>query len=378
LVETSLISGRQILRGIAQYARDGGPWTVYHEPRSLEAAVPGWLKTWRGDGIIARLQNRAIADGVAATGLPAVDVLGVAGDTGIPLVHVDNAAIGRLAAEHLLELGFRQFGFCGFAEVNWACQRRGAFVETVRDAGCPCSFRRLPVHVRSDLSWETLQDRLSEWIRGLPKPVGIMACYDPVGQKVSEACRRAGVSVPEEVAVLGVDNDETVCEVCNPPLSSVKANHFRVGYEAAALLDRLMRGEKPPAEPVYVEPTGVAARLSTDVLAVGDPEVAAALALIRERACDGLKVSDVVARIAISRTALKERFRRVMGRTMRDEIIRTQLKRAQMLLAGSDLSLRSIALKSGFRHPEYMGAVFRVRLGKSPGQFRREAKVPEG
>jgi LacI family transcriptional regulator len=373
LVETSLISGREILRGISRYMQEHRPWTIYHEPRSLEAAAPAWLKTWRGDGLIVRLHNQHIVDAVQRTGLPVVDVLGVTADAHIPLVHVNNTLIGQTAAKHLLERGLRQFGYCGFAELNWAQQRRQAFVETLAAAGCECRVYRLPFGTRSDSSWETQQERLAAWIQRLPKPVGIMACYDPVGQRVLDACQRAGATVPEQIAVVGVDNDETVCEVCNPPLSSVIANHARVGYQAAALLDRLMHGKKAPARPVYIEPLGVATRLSTNVLAVGDPDVAAALAIIHEQACDGLTVRDVVDHVSISYSALKERFSRVMGRSIHDEIAHTQLKRTQELLAGSELPLRQIAQMAGFRHQEYMGVVFRAKLGKSPGQYRREA-----
>lgn len=373
LVETSLISGREILRGIARYVQEHRPWTIYHEPRSLEAAAPAWLKTWHGDGLIVRLNNQHIAEAVRCTGLPAVDVLGVTADTRIPLVHVDNPLIGQTAAEHLLERGLRHFGYCGFAELNWARQRQQAFVETLAAAGCQCKAYRLPFGTHSDSSWEAQQERLAMWIHRLPKPVGILACYDPVGQRVLDACQRAATSVPEQVAVIGVDNDETICEVCNPPLSSVIANHARVGYEAAALLDHLMHGKKRPTRPVYIEPLGVATRLSTDVLAVGDPEVAAALAIIHQRACDGLTVRDVVDQVSISYSAMKERFSRVMGRSLHDEIVHTQLKRAQELLATPDLPLRQIAQMAGFRHQEYMGVVFRAKLGKTPGQYRREA-----
>jgi LacI family transcriptional regulator len=372
LVETSLISGREILRGISQYARSHGPWTIYHEPRSLEDASPAWLKTWRGDGVIVRLNNRRLADAVLRLKLPTVDVLGVAGDAGIPLVHVNNELIGRAAAEHLLERGLRHFAYCGTAELNWAQERRESFVKAVAAAGCECRIYRLPYAVRSDLSWETQQERLAEWIRRLPKPVGIMACFDPIGQRVLDACQRAGVASPEQAAVVGVDNDETVCEVCNPPLSSVMTNHEQVGYEAAALLDRLMHGRRPPASPIFVAPHGVATRLSSDTLAVGDRDVAAALAMIRDRACDGLSVHDVIKHVSISYSSMKERFQRILGHSIHDEIVRTQLKRAQELLDASNLPLRQVAKLAGFRHQEYMGYVFRKRLEKTPGQYRAE------
>ncbi len=374
IVETSLISGRQILRGIARYVRLHGPWALYHEPRSLEASVPRWLKSWEGDGIIVRLQTNQIAAAVAETGLPAVDVLGVVPRSTIPLVHVDDTAIGRMAAEHLLGAGFRYFGYCGLRGPNWSQKREEAFVEAVAAAGCRCAVYRVALHSRSDTSWEAQQERLAAWVAKLPKPAGVMACYDPVGQKVLEACRRVGIAVPEQVAVIGVDNDETVCDVCDPPLSSVAANHARVGYEAATLLDRMMRRRRGRKRPIYVDPIDVVTRLSTDTLAVGDEDVATALRLIRQRACGDLCVGDIVQHVSISHSALKERFRRVLGHSMHDEIVNVRVKQAKRLLAETDLPLRAVTHKAGFRHPEYMGAVFRKRTGKTPGQFRKEAR----
>ncbi len=375
IIETSLISGREILRGIAHYVRERGPWLIYHEPRALEAAVPRWLESWRGDGIIARLQNARIAEAVAGTGIPAVDVLGVAPHPAVPLVHVDDAAIGRLAAEHLLGLGFRHFGWCGLRGLNWAEARLAAFTAALAEAGLQTDIYPIPAHCRTDSSWETQQDRLAGWLAGLPKPAGIMACYDPAGQRVLEACRRAGVAVPDEAAVLGVDNDETVCEVCDPPLSSVATNHARVGYEAAELLDQLMQGRRRPKRPVYIEPLGVAARRSTDALAIADPDIAAALRFIRQNACRPIHVGDVVEHVAISHTALKERFRQWVGRSVHDEITLTRMNQAKHLLAHTELSLRQIAHQLGYRQQEYLGVVFKQHTGKTPGQFREEAQL---
>ena len=375
IVETSLISGRRILQGIASYARQHGPWSIYHEPRSLEASVPRWLNDWQGDGIIARLQDKRIAAAVESTGLPAVDVLGVVVETRLPLVHVNDAAIGAAAADHLVRQGFRNFGYCGVRRLNWSRTRQAAFVRAVTAAGFRCRTCWLPGHSRSDSSWEAQQDRLAAWITELAKPVGVMACYDPVGQKVLEACRRAGAAVPDQVAVIGVDNDETVCEVCDPPLSSVAANHVRVGYEAAARLDRWMHRRRAGSRrPLLVDPIGVVVRSSTDTLAVGDPDLARALQVIRERACQDLHIGDIVAEVSSSRSTLKERFRRVLGHTMHDEIVHERTNRAKQLLAETDLTVQTIARMTGFRHAEYMGVVFKRIVGKTPGEFRKQTR----
>jgi LacI family transcriptional regulator, galactose operon repressor len=374
IVETSLASGRDILRGIARYLRVHGPWSIYHEPRALEESVPPWLTQWRGDGIIARIQNQPIADAVVSTGLPVVDVLGLVPGQRVPLVHVDDRAIARLGAEHLLERGFRHFGFCAVEGANWSDTRQEAFDVTVREAGFDCSVCRLPPDTRGLANWETQQNLLTDWVRSLPRPVGVMVCNDPRGQLVLEAARRAGAAVPEQVAVIGVDNDEPLCEISYPPLSSVKPDHRRVGYEGAALLDRMLHGETDPDAPVYVPPAGLVTRLSTDVLAIDDPHVATAVRFIREHACDGIGIDDLIAHAPLSRSTLQRRFRKALGRTIHDEILRVRLRRVEELLVDTDLSLESVADKAGFAHRQYLGEVFKARTGYTLAQYRDRSR----
>jgi LacI family transcriptional regulator len=200
-----------------------------------------------------------------------------------------------------------------------------------------------------------------------------MLCSDQIGPVTLEACRRAGVVVPDEVAVIGVDDDEPLCEVAFPGLSSVWPDHERVGYEAAAMLDRMMKGAAPPAEPMYVPPRGVVTRRSSDVLAVEDRDVAIAIRVIREHACDagGLTTDDVAEEVSVSRSVLQRRFKQAVGRTLHAEMLRVRLARARELLAETDLPIAVVADKAGFRHQEYLGAVFRQRVGTTPAQFRQ-------
>ena len=370
LIETSLASGRDILCGIGRYVREHGPWSIYHEPRSLEESVPRWLRNWDGDGIIARLQNTRIAQAVVSSGIPAVDVLGVVRRPELPLAHVDNGAIARLAAEHFLERGFRHFGYCGLEGINWSDERRDAFCAAVAGVG----GERLVYTFRvSRGTWEDEQDHLAAWVRSLPRPCAVMACNDPRGQKVLEACRRSSVHVPDELAVVGVDNDVPICSISDPPLSSVVPDHERVGYEAAKLLDRVRAGEVEAGVAIYVPPAGLAARQSSDVMVLADREVADAIGFIREHACLGLGVDDVCRELALSRSTLQRRFRRLLGRTIHDEIVRVRLKRAQELLAQTDMPIAMIALRCGFGHQEYLGVVFRTRIGQTPASYRRQA-----
>ncbi len=371
LIETSLASGRDILRGIGRYVREHGPWSIYHEPRSLEESVPRWLQNWDGDGIIARVQNTHIANAVASTGIPAVDVLGVVRSPGLPLTHVDNAAISRLAANHFLERGFKRFAYCGVEGLNWSLERQQYFVQAIEEAGNECLIYSLNSQRGV---WEDEQHQLATWVGSLPQPCALMACNDPVGQKVLEACRRSGVRVPDEIAVVGVDNDEPICAISSPPLSSVVPNHESVGYEAAALLDRLRAREIDSDAEVYIAPAGLVTRQSSDVLAQADREVAAALGYIREHACHGLGVDELCHELALSRSTLQRRFLRLLGHTIHDEIVRVRLKRAEELLAETEMPIATIAMRCGFGRQEYLGAVFRARLGQTPASYRRRVQ----
>lgn len=378
IVETSLASGRAILRGLARYVRRHGPWALFYQPRSLEEAVPKWLRQWQGDGIIVRVQNRKIAEAVLASGLPAVDVLGVVPGLRLPLVHVDDAQIAQLAAAHLLERGFHSFGFFGIEGENWSHNRQQAFIGAVAREGGTAQVYNLPRGIESSGSWENVEDDLAAWVARLPKPAGLMVCSDQRGPMLLEACRRAGVAVPDELTIIGVDNDEPLCEVCNPPLSSVVPNHEQVGYEAAALLDRLMAGHPPPSQPVLVPPAGVVTRLSSDALAIEDRQVAAALRLIREHACEGLEVNALARQVGLSRTVLQRRFRAVLRKSVHQLIIEARLKRAQDLIANTDLPMVEVAERCGFKHAEYLSAVFKQRLGLTPRQLRRPPIKPPG
>lgn len=374
IVETSLASGRNILRGIARYVREHGPWAIYHQPRGLEEDVPQWIAHWDGDGIIARVQTPRIAEAVLATGLPAVDVLGMVPQTGLPLVHPDDRAVAEMAAKHLLERGFRRFGYCGIGGAAWAETRRQAFAAAVRRAGFDCAECLLPAESARGIDWESQQEQLAHWVAGLPRPLGVMVCNDPRGELLLEACRRVGVAVPEEAAVVGVDNDEPLCEICDPPLSSVEPDHFGVGYRGAQLLDQLMSGKAAPDDPIFVPPLGVVTRLSSDVLAVDDPMLVRSLSFIRRHGCDGISVDDVLAQVPLSRSTLQRRFRRHLGRTIHDEICRVRLRRVCELLDSTDLPIDEVAHRAGFVHRQYLGEVFKAQLGMTPAEYRRRVR----
>jgi LacI family transcriptional regulator len=374
IVETSMAYGREILWGVAQYLQENGPWSVYIEQRSLTDRVPPWLRTWDGDGIISRLAPSETRR-LRSTGIPIVDLNDQGPGLCRPSIHSDHRAEGALGAEHLLERGFKSFAFFGYPKFAWARGCRDGFAATVQGAGHPCHHYHHGQRVswgHQQPSWEVEVDDVARWIHSLPKPLGLMACNDFRGIQALDACRRTGIAVPEEVAVIGVDNEELVCKLAYPPLSSVVPNARSIGYEAAALLDGLMDGEPEPAEPVAIPPLEVVTRLSTDVNAIADSDVALAMRFIREHACRGIRVDDVLSQVPVSRSVLQRRFRRLLGKSIHAVIASVRLERAKQLLDETDLPLSVVAARTGFSHVEYLCAAFRQAYGLPPGTYRRE------
>ena len=321
LIESSRAYGRGLLRGIAQYAQSHGPWGFYHQERALGEAAPRWLRNFDGDGMIVRVDSRKLLEQIKQMDLPTVDLRCMYQIEGIPNIAVDNLAVARLAADHLLERKFEHYACCGFAGVDYSRQRCDHFVRYLAEAGYDASVWIGPGQSPS-VSTTTIEAMaltreagLRAWLESLPKPVGIMATNDVRAQQVLNACGFCGIAVPEEAAVIGVDNDDVVCELCNPPLSSIQLNTVKIGYEAAALLDRMLQGESPPEQTMSIPPLGIVTRQSTDVVAIPDPAAVAAVHYIREHACDGIGVEDVLDHVACSRSTLERRFARYLGRT---------------------------------------------------------------
>lgn len=365
---------RQVVAGIARFARRRNDWSLYTEDESL-AKLPD-LGSWHGDGIIADLDDRRLARAVAQVCVPVVG-FGGAQSPADPLasrhyVASDDVSIGRLAADHLLQRGFRQFAYYGeppTALNPWSARRGAAFRQRVEAAGYPCAVYtgRYAIAVR----WESLQKGLTEWLARLRTPLGLMACHDARARHVLEACLRAGRRVPDDVAVIGVDNDDVMCDLAHPPLSSVIQGTHRMGYEAAALLDGLMGGDRRRRSWILVEPVGVVTRRSTDVLAVEDDKVVEAIRFIRDHVADGLQAADVARHSRLSRAALDLHFRQALGHTIHDEIHHTQVARAQGLLTTTDLPLKQVAQYAGFSSVQYMTTVFRREFGHAPGHYRQ-------
>jgi LacI family transcriptional regulator len=220
--------------------------------------------------------------------------------------------------------------------------------------------------------WDLEIEHIGKWLNDLPKPIGIMACNDARALHLLNACHQTGILVPEEVAVVGVDNEEIFCELCNPALSSVAPDAKRIGYQAAELLDQLMSGQSPPSRRILIDPLHVVTRRSSDTLAIKDRSVATALRFINEQALHGCTVTNVVNFVRVSRSFLERRFRQYLKRSPQAEIRRVQVSRIKQLLTETDFTLERISELSGFEHPEYMSVVFKRLIGQTPGQYRKQ------
>ncbi len=370
LVETSNSYARGLLRGIVSYIREHRPWSLYLSEHNRGDRPPRWLAHWKGSGIIARVENSAIAAALRQVSVPVVDVSAARLIPSLPWFETDDGAIAHLAADHLLERGFKYFAYAGDGRFNWSNWRCEHFQNSIRAAGHKC-FIYHPTRGFA-LDDEEQVDDLAKWIKDLPRPVGLMACYDFRGQQVLAACRRIGVAVPDQVAVIGVDNDDLLCELADPPMSSVIPNTHRTGYEAARLLDEMMAGRIVMGETHLIPPIGIATRQSTDVLAIDDRNVARAVHFIRQHACDAIKVKDVLKAVPHSRTLLEGRFKKLLGRTPHEEILRVRLNRVKQLLVETDLPLEQIAERAGFPHVEYLSVAFRREIGMPPSRFRAQ------
>lgn len=381
LIESSRAYGRGLLLGISKYVREHGPWSISLQEQSLCDEVPDWLRKWKGDGILTRLDNQQMVKVIRRLRVPVVYLRNVPPNFEAPVVMTDNISAARTAFEHLRERGFRHFAFCGFNGADYSDTRRDNFIRFVKEIGMRCHVFENPASRKNrrttDIEREGLKDgeAVSQWIKYLPKPVGLMACNDMRGQQVLDACHAAGFNVPDDIGVVGVDNDEVLCDLSDPPLSSVLPNTERIGFEAAALLAELMAGKPAPRDPVYVETKSVVARRSTESLAVEDRQMATAIRFVRERACEGIDVSDLLKAVPMSRSTLERRFAKVIGHSPKDEIMRVRINRAKQLLAETSFPVEMISEKIGFERSEYLSRIFKKKVGITPLHFRKQGKA---
>lgn len=369
IVETTGIYGRNILFGVARYLNIRDDWSLFMDERHEATPPPEWLLDWDGDGVICRPTTPELAQALKEKGIAVVDLNERFGPLGLPHIGSDMPAIGRMATNHLLEHGLRKIAFVGSTGLAWSRGRLEGVLQEVQGRAEFCgSFE---IHPRAYISKDWLHEleKLKEWVAQLPRPVGIVACNDKRAHQTLEVCRMLDIAVPDEIAVVGVDNTGFICELSSPSLSSVIPDAERMGYEAACLLGHLMTGGVQQ-EPLTIAPRGIAARQSTEICTSNDPVFTKAVRFMREHACDGITMSHVLAHMSISRSTLDRCFRQHLGHSAPTELRLIRLNRVKHLLEETDLSLPQIAEIAGFEHPEYMMAQFKRLVGQTPSQWR--------
>lgn len=375
---TSIMACRWMLRGILRYVHQHGPWELHIiEDRAGEQKLKQ-TGAWGGTGIIGYVHNKAHADAVLAAGVPAVivDPLKEYLVPANPLarlsrVSCDSFEIGRVAADYFLERRYTHFAFVGeINDIHWAHDRAEAFSARVAERGFGCHiYPALTARERNDFGVE--QKRLCAWLKALPKPVAIMAAWDVRGRQVLDACMKAGVSVPLEAAVLSVDNDEILCETTNPPMSSIEMGSEEACYQAAKVLDGLMRGKISPSKHVITYgATRIVTRRSTEAIRIDDALIVKSLEFIWLNIGAPMTVADVAKHLNVSRRLVEMHARQSLGRTIHDEILRVRLERAQSLLRDTRLTINEIADACGFAGPSHFGRRFQDAFHMTPSAFR--------
>jgi LacI family transcriptional regulator len=373
LIDTSTSWGIRLIKGINKFAHQTGDWLIHVEPRGRyeKLHLPAG---WNGDGIIARINRKALADEIVASGLPAVNVswYPFAGPR-VGRCTVDERQTGRMAADYFLANGFQQFAYCGpLDRPGYVDQLAEAFSKAISAAGHQCHQFKPPGGDQQSLAWNVHLASLVSWLNELPKPTALLTWSAARGRQVIEACHYAGFRVPDDVAVLGGEYDDLMAEISNPSQSTVDQPAEQVGFAAAEMLAKMMAGRKPPTQPVLFPPSRIDIRHSTDILSIDDDLVRDALQLIRDEAPLGLYVSDVVRRLAIARRTLEQRFVKTIGRTPAAEIRRVRLEEAKKLLIESDRSIADIAKATGFGQQDLFSRTFRRCVGLPPSEFRRQ------
>ncbi len=364
-----------MLRGVAKFQRLQDQWSVFvdddtgFEGRSEQL----WNQPW--DGVISAHTTPSLVKTCLDRKVPLVDLTDGPVFVGIPKVRPDNTAVGHLGAEDFVERGYTNFAYCGFSNELWSIERRDGFVEGLALAGKKCTVFETENACRYSPCWTDEQvPQIARWLERLPRPLAVMACHDLRAVQVMDAAKLCGISVPEELAILGVNNDCACCEMARPQLSSITLDSCQAGYLAAEKLSRMMVSEPVSYLPLNVEPVGVVTRQSTDILALNDRRLSTALRFIRDNACRGISVEEVVRRTAVPRHELERGLRKQIGRSPQAEIRRVQVAEIKRLLKHTDNPLKDIAEHTGFEYVEYMCVVFKRLVGETPGKFRRDAR----
>jgi len=377
LMDTGRAYEQGIVRGISRYSLLHGPWHFFRKMPLVSGGQdrigPRQILQWGAQGLVLR-------EGTDVQKLLSLPIPTVVAPFTQPFPHhtnilTDDLAIGRMGAQYLLNCGFSQFAFVGMGEdFYWSWGRRCSFQAAIAEAGLEVETLSLPINGHL-ISWSAAQRCLQKWLAGLPKPTGIMACNDDICLHVIEACKAGHIAIPDEVGLLGVGNDEMICTLTSPPLSSIALGTEKAGFEMAHWLERKAAQPKVDAACFQVDPIRVVARQSSDVLMIDDPLVRKTVRFIQDHAHQGLSVGDVLQEVPISRSVLYDRFHQVMGQSLYEFIRRVRMERTAQMLIETDLSINDIARAVGFADQKNIARYFKQIMGKTPLQYRRAYRI---
>ena len=366
---------RRVLRGLLGFELARSEWELHGVP-GLTVDHLDRLRRWRPDGIIANITDAEMEKTLQSLDVPVVDVSNRRAAGGMVGVGVDHVGVGRLAAKHLIELGFRSFAY--FGDSAWeSCEYQlQGFRDEIERSDYQDAVHVAPPLPSLDMSqaWTSADDVLAEWLTSVPRPFGLLLGDDEWGLWITQVAHRAGLRVPEDVAIIGVNDDTLHCELATPALSSIKVPLSGIGHEAGVLLDKLMSGADVDDGRMTLPPLGIAARQSTSVLAVDDPDLAAAVRFVESASHRPISVDDILDIVPVSRRQLERKFREHLGRSPLQEIRRAHLNKAKSLLAGTDATLQEVADRSGFGNMYHLCRVFKRETGETPITYRRKQR----
>lgn len=373
-IETSRKCGREILRGVARYSRLHGPWSItktppyYRTPSGRKKVID--LKKIQADGVV--FVGTESPEQILPTGLPAIAVDVRDQVYGLANIIGDCEKIGEIAAKHFLERGFKNFAFCGFDDIHWSHERCNSFVNYIKKAGYKVNIYKQLLSAKHKISCEKEKTTMTRWLKSLPQPIALMACNDDRADNIIEACKECGIKVPDEISVLGVDNDDMLCEIAEPPLSSIDMNFELAGYQASAILDKWLKGENMSNEIIVIQPTHVVVRQSTDILAMEDREVANAIRFINENPREPIQVDDVANSVAISRRMLEKRFKFATDISIGAHIRKSRANYIAKLLLETEMSISEITFAMGFTSLANFSRYFQNEFNMKPSQYRKK------
>lgn len=380
VIEDSRAHGRALLRGISRYARFNGPWTIYRDVYNPSYGHGAYIKNEvysrfekiAADGVITR--NPEKTRQLTKKGIPTIIAISQKNPPkGTSYLTINHSAVGKMGAEYFLDKGYKNYAFCGYKKMYWSICREKAFAETLQKHGYESSAYNAPTKNKlKKLKFDSEIEHLALWLDKLSKPIAIMACNDNRAANVIEAAKIAGIHIPEEIAILGVDNDDLICNMSNPPLSSIILNAEKGGYQAAELLDEMMKSDERVIKKIFIEPVQIIERESTDILAVEDKDVSNAMRFIRENKKEPIQVSDVIESVFTSRRCLQKKFRKYFNRTILNEIKNTRIEYAKQLLLDTHMNISEISDHMNFSGVNSFSRYFKEYTKLSPLEYRKK------